>query len=79
MEIIDGIGSTEMLHCFVSNRPGAVRYGTSGVPVPGYRVRLVDDDGADVPQGEIGELQVAADGRRMLLEQSREDARDLSW
>lgn len=59
VEIIDGIGSTEMLHCFVANRPGAVRYGTSGVPVPGYRVRLVDDDGAEVALGEIGELQVS--------------------
>ena len=59
VEIIDGIGSTEMLHCFVSNRPGAVRYGTSGVAVPGYRVRLADDGGLDVPQGGIGELQVS--------------------
>ena len=59
VEIIDGVGSTEMLHCYVANRPGAVRYGTSGVPVPGYRVRLVDDDGAEVASGEIGELQVS--------------------
>ncbi len=59
VEIIDGVGSTEMLHCYVANRPGAVRYGTSGVPVPGYRVRLVDDDGAEVVAGEIGELQVS--------------------
>lgn len=59
VEIIDGIGSTEMLHCFVANRPGAVRYGTSGLPVPGYRVRLLDDDGAEVALGEIGELQVS--------------------
>ncbi len=59
VEIIDGIGSTEMLHTFVSNRPGSVRYGTAGLPVPGYRVRLVDDDGHDVPQGGIGELQVS--------------------
>ena len=59
VEIMDGIGSTEMLHCFVSNRPGAVRYGTSGLPVPGYRVRLVDENGASVPQGGIGELQVS--------------------
>jgi benzoate-CoA ligase len=58
VEIIDGIGSTEMLHCFVANRSGAVRYGTSGVAVPGYQVRLVDDDNVGVLQGEIGELQV---------------------
>ncbi len=59
VEIIDGIGSTEMLHCFVANRPGLVRYGTSGTAVPGYRARLVDDDNVEVPQGEIGELQVS--------------------
>jgi benzoate-CoA ligase len=59
VEIIDGIGSTEMLHTFVSNRPGAVRYGTAGLPVPGYRVRLVDDNGGEVSQGGIGELQVS--------------------
>jgi len=59
VEIIDGVGSTEMLHCFVANRPRAVRYGTSGVPVPGYRVRLVDENGAEVIPGEIGELQVS--------------------
>ena len=45
VEILDGLGSTEMLHIFVSNRPGAVRPGSSGVPVPGYEVRLVDGDG----------------------------------
>jgi benzoate-CoA ligase len=59
VEIIDGVGSTEMLHCFLSNRPGAVRYGTSGLPVPGYRVRLVDEEDHDVPQGGIGEMQVS--------------------
>jgi len=57
-EIVDGIGSTEMLHIFVSNRPGAVRHGVTGVPVPGYEVRLVDDVGQPVPAGEIGELWV---------------------
>ena len=46
IDVLDGIGSTEMLHVFLSNRPGDVRYGTSGRPVPGYRVRVVDDDGA---------------------------------
>jgi benzoate-CoA ligase family protein len=57
-EIIDGIGSTEMLHIFVSNRPGAVRYGTSGTPVPGYEARILDDDGTPVARGEIGELVI---------------------
>ena len=51
-EILDGVGSTEMLHIFLSNAPGNVEYGTSGVAVPGYEVRLVDDDGVDVGVGE---------------------------
>ena len=59
VEILDGIGSTEMLHIFLSNRPGEVRYGTTGVPVPGYDIRLVDEDGKPTKDGEIGELQVA--------------------
>ncbi|MGH6983559.1 MAG: benzoate-CoA ligase family protein, partial [Stellaceae bacterium] len=59
VEILDGIGSTEMLHIFLSNRPGEVRYGTTGVPVPGYEIRLVNEDGTPTKDGEIGELQVA--------------------
>jgi benzoate-CoA ligase len=58
VEIIDGIGSTEMLHIYLSNVPGQVRYGTTGVPVPGYEIALRGDDGADVPEGEPGELYV---------------------
>ena len=59
VDIVDGIGSTEMLHIFVSNRPGSVCYGVTGRPVPGYRVRLVDEHGADVAPGEIGEMHVS--------------------
>ena len=59
VDILDGIGSTEMLHIFLSNRPGAVNYGTTGCAVPGYQLRLVDDECHAVPAGEIGELQVA--------------------
>ncbi|MPZ23685.1 MAG: benzoate-CoA ligase family protein, partial [Dehalococcoidia bacterium] len=59
VEIIDGLGSTEMLHIFVSNRPGDVRYGSSGKAIPGYDMRVVDDEGRDVADGEIGELLVA--------------------
>jgi benzoate-CoA ligase len=58
VEILDGIGSTEMLHIFISNRPGAVRYGTTGKPVPGYQIRLLDEDGNEAATGEIGELQI---------------------
>jgi benzoate-CoA ligase len=59
VDILDGIGSTEMLHIFLSNRPGDVRYGTTGSAVPGYELRLLDDEGRPVPPGQIGELQVA--------------------
>ena len=58
LEILDGIGSTELLHIFISNRPGDVKPGSSGKVVPGYHVRIVDDKGDEVPDGEIGTLQV---------------------
>jgi benzoate-CoA ligase family protein len=57
--ILDGIGSTEMLHIFVSNREGAVEDGSTGRPVPGYDVKLVGDDGAPVADGEEGSLWVS--------------------
>jgi benzoate-CoA ligase family protein len=57
-DILDGIGSTELLHIFLSNRHGDVRYGTSGKPVPGYDVKLVDDSGEPAPDGEEGSLWV---------------------
>ncbi len=59
VHILDGVGSTEMLHIFLSNAPDDVRYGTSGKPVPGYSARLVDEHNADVPAGEIGELLIS--------------------
>jgi 4-hydroxybenzoate-CoA ligase len=66
VEVLDGIGSTEMLHIFISNRPGEVRYGTTGVPVPGYQAKIVDENSIEVADGESGELLVrgptAADG-----------------
>jgi benzoate-CoA ligase family protein len=61
VEIIDGLGSTEALHIFISNRPGSATPGTSGTPVPGYRVRIVDDDGNDVPSGVEGHLLMSGD------------------
>ena len=57
-EILDGIGSTEMLHIFVSNRPGEIRFGTTGKPVPGYEAKIVDEDGRELGPGEIGELVI---------------------
>ncbi len=61
LEILDGIGSTEICHIFLSNRPGKCRPGSSGMPVPGYDVRLVDETGSDVPRGELGDLLVRGD------------------
>ena len=58
VEILDGIGSTEMLHIFLSNQPGDIRHGSTGRAVPGYALRIVGDDGNDVGQGELGELLV---------------------
>jgi 4-hydroxybenzoate-CoA ligase len=60
VDILDGVGSTELLHIFLSNAPGDIKYGTSGRPVPGYRVRLVNEAGGDAPDGEVGELLVDA-------------------
>jgi len=61
IDIIDGIGMTEMLHIFLSNRPGQVRPGTTGVAVPGYDLRILDDHGREVPPGQPGTLFVRGD------------------
>ena len=76
-EILDGVGSTEMLHIFLSNRPGEVLYGTSGQAVPGYDLRCVDETGQEVAKGSgaVGELLVrgasAADGYWNQRQKSR--------
>ena len=66
VDILDGIGSTEMLHIFLSNREDDVHYGTSGTAVPGYEAHVLDEQGTPVPDGQAGELVVrgpsAADG-----------------
>ena len=61
IDIIDGIGATEVYHIFVSNRPDDIRPGSSGKPVPGFEVRVVDEDWNDVAQGEIGNLVLKGD------------------
>jgi benzoate-CoA ligase len=61
IEILDGIGSTELLHIFISNVPGAIRPGSSGTVVPGYEARLVDEENHPVARGEIGNLLVKGD------------------
>jgi len=61
IDIIDAIGSTEAAYMFISNRPGAIRSGSSGLIVPGYNARLLDDAGAPVPRGAIGNLWIEGD------------------
>ncbi len=61
IDILDGIGSTELLHIFLSNHPDDIRYGSSGKPVPGYDARIVDEHDRPVPHGEAGELVVRGD------------------
>lgn len=75
LDILDGIGSTEMLHIFLSNRPGDVRYGTTGKAVPGYALRLVDEQGNPVNAGELGELQIGGPTSASLYWNNREKSR----
>lgn len=70
-EILDGIGSTEMLHIFLSNRPGQVRYGTTGQAVPGYALRIIGDDGRECGDGEIGELQISGPSAAIMYWNNR--------
>jgi len=75
VDILDGIGSTEMLHIFLSNRPGDIRYGSSGKPVPGYEAKILDENGAEVATDQVGELVVrgpsAAEGYWNQRQKSR--------
>jgi benzoate-CoA ligase family protein len=75
VDILDGIGSTEMLHIFLSNRAGEVKYGTTGKPIPGYAVKLVDDDGQPVKKGEMGELLVSGPSSAVMYWNNREQSR----
>ena len=74
-EIVDGLGSTEMLHIFLSNRPGDVQYGSTGKVVPGYRLKLVNEDGAEAAPGEIGDLYVSGPSSALLYWAQREKSR----
>ncbi len=75
-EIIDGIGSTEMLHIFLSNRPGEVRYGTTGKPVDGYEIELRDESGKPVADGEIGDLYIKGPSSALMYWGNREKSRE---
>jgi benzoate-CoA ligase family protein len=74
-DILDGIGSTEMLHIFLSNRPGDVKYGTTGKPVPGYEMKLVDEDTMPVKQGDMGELLIRGPSSAVMYWNDRERSR----
>ena len=76
VDIVDGIGSTEMLHIFLSNRPEAVRYGTTGWPVPGYDIKLVGEDGQSVPDGEPGDLYIHGPSAAMMYWGNRVKSRE---
>ena len=75
VDIVNGVGSTEMGHLFVTNLPEAVEYGTSGVPVDGYELRLVDENGKDVADDELGELLVRCESAAIGYWNQREKSR----
>jgi 4-hydroxybenzoate-CoA ligase/benzoate-CoA ligase len=75
VDILDGLGSTEMLHIFLSLRPDDIRYGTSGKPVPGYELSIVDEDDRPVPAGQLGELKVRGPSSAMAYWNNRSKSR----
>jgi benzoate-CoA ligase len=74
-EILDGIGSTEMLHIFLSNVPGEVHYGTTGKPVPGYDIELRGEDGRPVVTNAIGDLYIRGPSAALMYWANRERTR----
>ena len=76
VDIVDGIGSTEMLHIFLSNFPNRVRYGTTGWPVPGYAIELRGEDGSAVPDGEPGDLYIQGPSAAMMYWGNRTKTRE---
>jgi benzoate-CoA ligase len=76
VDIVDGIGSTEMLHIFLSNLPGRVRYGTTGWPVPGYEVELRAEDGGSVPDGDPGDLYIKGPSAALMYWANRDKSRE---
>jgi benzoate-CoA ligase len=76
VDILDGIGSTEVLHIFISNRPGDIRAGSTGKLVPGYGARIVDEQGQSVPTGELGSLLISGDSALAYYWNKHEKTRD---
>jgi benzoate-CoA ligase len=82
VDIVDGIGSTEMLHIFISNRPDRIRHGTLGTPVPGFEAKIIDENGNPVAPGEIGDLLVRGSTSAKFYWNNRERSRSTflgSW
>ena len=75
VNILDGMGSTEMAHIFLSNSPGEIKFGSTGKPVPGYELKLVDHEGNEVPQGDIGTLLVKGDSAAQFYWHKRQKSR----
>jgi 2-aminobenzoate-CoA ligase len=79
-KILDGIGSTEMLHIFIGAPMDKVRPGATGIPVPGYEAKLIDDDGNDLPRGSTGRLAVRGPtGCRYLADPRQEQYVQNGW
>jgi len=76
VEVIDGIGSTELLHIYLSNRPGRVRYGTTGWPVPGYEISLRGDGGGPVADGEPGDLFIQGPSAALMYWGNRRQSQE---
>jgi benzoate-CoA ligase family protein len=72
VEVLDGIGSSEAYHIFISNRLGSVRPGTAGLAVPGYRARVVDEQGTEVADGQVGRLWIEAPTAALMYWEARE-------
>jgi benzoate-CoA ligase family protein len=76
VEISDGLGTTEMLHIFLTNWPGTNKYGTTGKAVPGYEIQLIGENGQPVKQGEMGELYVRGPTGALMYWNNRAKSRD---
>jgi 2-aminobenzoate-CoA ligase len=80
IEIIDGIGSTEMIHIFISHTPEKVRRGATGYAIPGYQATVLDDDGNPCPAGKVGRLAVkGATGCRYLADDRQQNYVQNGW
>ena len=75
VDIFDGLGTTEMLHIYLTNAPGATKYGTTGKAVPGYEIKLIGDDGQPVKPGDLGELYVRGPTSAIMYWNNREKSR----